>query len=133
MVGMIIIFINSGKMFQNRTGSAHLLIDRAKVLKVESDTTILVEILPRIIDGEPRYVTEREDEYSLVTGDKVLAVFSEKNERAKEFMRKLESESIINISRPDNSKIDFGQTPPVVKCTGVDIYDADGLTVVEYF
>ena len=28
------------------------------------------------------------------------------------------------------SKVDFEQTPPVLECTGIDIYDEDGLTVI---
>lgn len=111
----------------------HLLTNRAKVLEIESENSVIVEILPRIVQGELHGETERKNEYTLVVGDTIKATFSKTNDRAISFTKELEIGSIINISRYDNTKVDFDHVPPKVDCTGIDIYDANGEKVIKYY
>jgi len=119
-------------------GGAHLFIYRARVIEVVSEYSFIAEILPSIIQGEEYSWTEREGKDRLVVGDIVKAVYSVNSydfERAVEFIARINVDDIVNISyfNRANLSFDYYAIPIVVDCDGIDIYDTDGRTVMEYF
>lgn len=109
----------------NNTSSAYLLIDKVHVVELESEYSIIVEVL----SGKE----SRENEFALVSGEKIRVVYDYNNERITEFMGKIKVGSIINISRRNTTKLQLEQMPPTLECTGMDIYDDKGEKVVEYY
>ena len=105
--------------------SAYLQIDKAKVVDITSSNSIVVEIM--------NDVEHEKNEYSLSNGEIVSAVFSEDNQRAIDFISKLHVGSIINISRYDTTKPQNTTPYMNLECTGIDIYDEKGETIIEYF
>lgn len=105
--------------------SAHLQIDKAVVVDITSSNSIVVEIANDL--------EHEKDEYSLSNGETVSAVFSDDNQRAINIISKLQVGSVINISRLDTTKPQNTAPYITLECTGIDIYDEKGETIVEYF
>ena len=103
----------------------HLLIDKAVIVNIPSDNSIVVKIINE--------VEHEKDEYSLSNGEIVSAVFSEDNQRAIDFIGTLHVGSIVNISRYGTTKPQNTTPHMTLGCTGIDIYDEKGETIVEYF
>ena len=127
MVGVIIIAVTNRERNggQESGHGTRLLVAKAVIVDIPSNNCVVVEIMNE---------TEHEkNEYSLSNGDVVSAFFSEDNQRAIDLIGKLQVGSIVNISRYDNTKPQNTTPYITLKCTGIDIYDDKGETIVEYF
>ena len=105
--------------------SAHLYIDKAKIVDIVSKNSIVVEIMNE--------VEHEKDEYSLSNREIISVIFSEDNQRAIDLISKLQAGSIINISRYDTTKPQTAMPYRILECIGIDIFDDNGDTIVEYF
>ena len=104
---------------------AHLNIDKAVIVDIPSVNSIVVEIINE---------TEHEkNEYSLSNGEIVSAVFFEDNQRAIDLISTLHVGSIGNLSRYDTTKIQNTTPYMILECTGNDIYDDQGESIIEYY
>jgi hypothetical protein len=125
-VAIVLIVLNATGAFHNSSNAeesgglsaggdraSHYTIERAEVLKVVSEDSLLVKTLPRIFADGKTFEIEERDEYYLATGDEVLAVFEEPN--------KIVSEGdIILIDRWADKKIDYSHKPWSVECERVE-------------
>ena len=116
-------------------GGAQIFSYRAKVIEIGSEHSLIVEILPKILQGEEYSWTEREGECNLVVGDIVKAVYKSDNDRAAEFITRINTDDIVNISyfNRANLSFDFSTKPIIVDCDGISIYDPDGRDIIEDF
>ncbi|MCL1829101.1 MAG: DUF4825 domain-containing protein, partial [Oscillospiraceae bacterium] len=116
-------------------GGAHLLSYRARVIEVFSEHSLIIEVLPMINRERESKITERDGDNQLLTGEIVKAVFGNDNERAAEFIAHISVDDVVNISYLNRANITFNYTtnPIIVECDGIDIYDTDGRTIMEYF
>ena len=127
IAGVVVVVITNRERNDNQltAGGAYHISDKAVIVDIPSNNCIVVEIMNE---------TESEkDEYSLSNGELVSAVFSKDNQRAIDFIGGLHVGSIVNISRYNNTKPQNTTPYITLKCTGIDIYDDKGETIVEYF
>lgn len=127
ITGMIIVVATNWNRIGNQknVNDAHLRIDKAEVVEIQSKNSILVKI-----KNEPEH---EKDEYNFTNGDIVSVIYSEENQRAIDFIRKLHVGSIVNISRYNTTKPQNTTPYMTLECTGIDIYDDKGESIVELF
>ena len=80
-------------------GGAHLWIDSAEVIEIVSEHSIIVEIIPRIIQDEEHGIEERPNEFTLIVGDVVEAIFANDDEHSISTIAGLDIGDIIQIGR----------------------------------
>ena len=110
---------------QKNVNNAHLRIDKAEVVEIQSKNSILVKIKNEL--------EHEKDEYTFTNGDIVSIIYSEENQRAIDFIRKLHVGSIVNISRYNTTKPKNATPYMTLECSGIDIYDDKGENIVEFF
>mgnify|MGYP000913796721 CR=1 FL=1 len=110
---------------QKNDNNAHLRIDKAEVVEIQSKNSILVKIKNEL--------EHEKDEYTFTNGDIVSIIYSEENQRAIDFIRKLHVGSIVNISRYNTTKPKNATPYMTLECSGIDIYDDKGENIVEFF
>ena len=124
-VGMVMVIRQDHIDIQENSNDAHLWIDKAVIVDIPSGDSIIVEIM-----NESEH---EKDEYSLSNGEIVTAVFSQENQRAIDLIGTLHIGSIVNISRYDTTKIQNTTPYMTLECTGIDIYDDQGESIIEYY
>ena len=97
------------------TGGAHLWINRAEVIEIVSEHSLIVEILPRVTQGEEHGVEERPNEFTLIVGDIVKAIFADDDEYSISTITGLNVGDIIHIGRFNiPAEIDYQNSPIVL-------------------
>ena len=73
--------------------------NRARVMEVTSESSIIVAILPMLVQGKEQKTDTRQDSFTLIDGDIVVAVFDIRNTNATEIISRITEGSIVNIYR----------------------------------
>jgi co-chaperonin GroES (HSP10) len=136
VIGVSIMFIPVGrKVFFERKddgaaqnselttgGNDHFIINRSEVIKIVSDNSILVRILPRIFADGIIYESDERDEFYLATGDTVLATFSSPyDDRSFGVLKNVKEGDIVEVYHWADTKIDYSSEPWTIECDSLEI------------
>jgi hypothetical protein len=134
IVGAVILFavFNRAGYFADNGGeqsagdeSSYLITERAEVIKVLSDDSIVFKTMPRVSANGESFERDIRDAYYLATGDEAVAVFSlpYKESFVNQAVRSVEIKNgdIIKIYRWGDTKIDYSTKPWSIQCESIEI------------
>jgi len=119
---MLVLVGCDGEPIPLDVGGAHLWIDRAEIIEIVSEYSLIVEIVPRIIQGEEHGIEERPNEFTLIVGDVVEAIFANDDEYSISTIAGLNVGDIIQIGRFNvPAAIDYQNSPIVLSFYYIEI------------